>query len=57
MGVVGINWKTGTDMYTQLYLTQITNKDLLYSTGNSIQYSVMSYMGTESKKEWMYLYV
>ena len=55
--MVGINWKTGTNMYTQLYLTQITNKDLLYSTGNSIQYSVMSYMGTESKKEWIYMYV
>ena len=27
-----------------------TNKDLLYSTGNSIQYSVMAYMGNESKR-------
>ena len=26
------------------------NKDLLNSTGNSIQYSVMAYMGTKSKK-------
>ena len=25
------------DMYTLLYLTWITNKDLLYSTGNSVQ--------------------
>ena len=29
---------------------QITNKDLLYSTENSTQYSVMAYMGKESKK-------
>ena len=29
---------------------QETNKDLLYSTGNSTQYSVMTYMGKESKK-------
>ena len=28
------------DMYTLLYLKCITNKDLLYSTGNSAQYSV-----------------
>ena len=32
------------------------NKDLLYSTGNSTQYSVMIYMGKESKKEWKYVY-
>ena len=35
----------------------MTNKDLLYSTGNSTQYSVMTYMGKESKKEWIYVYV
>ena len=34
-----------------------TDKDLLYSTGNSTQYSVMTYMGKESKKEWIYIYV
>ena len=34
----------GTDTYTLLYMKQITNKDLLYSTGNSTQYSVMTYM-------------
>ena len=27
----------GTDMYPLLYLKWITNKDLLYSTGNSVQ--------------------
>ena len=27
------------------------------STGNSIQYSVMTYVGKESKKEWIYVYV
>ena len=35
----------------------MTNKDLLYSTGNSIQYSVMAYIGKESKKEWIYVCV
>ena len=28
----------------------MTNKDLLYSTGNSTQYSVMAYMGKESRR-------
>ena len=29
--------ETGIDIYTLLYIKQITNKDLLHSTGNSIQ--------------------
>ena len=33
---VGINWKTGTDTYILLYLTQITDKVLLFSTGNPL---------------------
>ena len=31
-------------MYTLLYFKQITNKDLLCSTGNSAQYSVLTLM-------------
>ena len=50
----GINWEI--DIYTLLYIKQITNKNLLYSTGNSIQDSVMTYMGKESKKQWIYAY-
>ena len=38
----GIDWEFGIDMYALLYLKQITNKDLLYSTGNSAQYSVIT---------------
>ena len=41
----GMNWEIGIDIYTLLYIKQITNKDLLYSMGNSTQYSVMAYMG------------
>ena len=44
----GIHWEIGIDIYTLLYMKQITNKDLLYSTGNSTQYSVMAYMEKES---------
>ena len=46
-----INWKMGIHTHKLLYIKYITNKDLLYSTGNSIQDSVMAYMGKESKKE------
>ena len=53
----GINWEIGIDIYILLYIKWIINKDLLYSTGNSTQYSVMNYMGKESKKEWIYVYV
>ena len=51
----GINWEIGIDIYTLLYIKQITNKDLLYSTGNSTQYSVVTYTGKESKKQWIYV--
>ena len=47
---MGINWETVTDIHTLLYIKQITNKELLYSTENSTQYSTMAYMGKESKK-------
>ena len=29
---------------------------MLYLTGNSTPYYVMTYVGKESKKEWRYLY-
>ena len=53
----GVNWEIGIDIYTLLYIKQITNKDLMYSTGNSTQYSAMAYMGKQSRKEQMYVYV
>jgi len=49
--------KTGIDTYILLYREYMTNKDLLCSTGNSTQYSVMAYMGKESKKVDMYRYM
>ena len=35
------------DVYTLLYLKWITNKDLLYHTGNSAQCYVAAWMGGE----------
>ena len=47
-----INWKIGIDTYTLIY--KIDNKELLYSTGNCTQYSIMAYMGKNLKKECLY---
>ena len=44
------------DIHTLPYIKQITSKDLPCSTGNSTQYSVMTYTGKESRKEWIYVY-
>ena len=42
----------GMDMYTLLYLKQITNKALLYSIGNSAQCYVAAWMGGEFGGKW-----
>ena len=41
------------DLYytTLLYIKQVKNKDLLYSTGNSTQNLITIYNGKESEKE------
>ena len=44
-------------IYALLYTKSISNKDLLYSTGISTQYSVMACMGKESEKERIYVYI
>ena len=40
------------NIYTRLYIKQVTNKDLLYNTGNTTQLSVIILMRKESEKEW-----
>ena len=53
----GINWENVIDIYTLLNIKQIANKDLLYRTENSTQYSVMTYMGKNLKMSgYMYMY-
>ena len=47
----------GMDMYTLLYFKWMTNKDLLYSTGNSAQCYMAAWMGGEFGGEWIYVYV
>ena len=46
----GINQEFGIKIYTVLYIKYITNKDLLYSTGNST-HLIITYNGKEPKKE------
>ena len=46
----------GEHIHTQLYIKQIIDKDLMYSTGNSTQYVITTYMGKESEK-WIYVCV
>ena len=53
----GINQEFGINIYTLLYIKYITNKDLLYSTENYTQYFVITYMGKESEKEYIYIYI
>lgn len=40
-----------------LYIEWMVNRDLLYSTGNTTQYSLIIYMEKESEKEWICVYV
>ena len=52
-----INREIENDIHMLLGITQVTNTDLPYSTGNSTQYSVMTYIGKDSKKVSGYVYV
>ena len=53
----GVVVEFGMDMYTLLYLQWITNKVLLYNTGNSAQCYVAAWIGSECRGEWMHVYV
>ena len=47
----------GINMYIPLYLKWITNKDLLYSTGNPAQCYVAAWMGGKFRGKWIHAYV
>ena len=55
--VEGIDWQLRISMCTLGYMEQLANGNMLYSTENSIQGSVMIYVGKESEGEWMCVYV
>ena len=50
------NWDYGISRYKPLYMKQINNKDLMYSTGNYSQYFVIIYRGKESENN-LYIYI
>ena len=50
MWVGGVNQEHGMNIYTLPHIRWITNSSLLYITGNSAQYSVITYMRKESLK-------
>ena len=49
----GMDSEFGISRCKLLYIKEINNKDLLYSTGNNTQYLVITYNGKESKKEYI----
>ena len=53
----GMDGEFGMVMYTLLYLKWITNKDLLYSAGNSAQCYVAAWMGGEFGGERIHVFV
>ena len=52
-----INQDFGVNRYILLYMKQINNKNLVYSTGYYIQYLVITYNGKESEKVYTYMYI
>ena len=56
-GREGIVREFGIDMYILLYLKRLTNKDLLYSTGNSAQCYVAGWMGGSLGEEQIHIYI
>ena len=49
-----INWDIGIDIYILPYIKQRASKDLLHTTGNFTQCSVMACVG---KEEWLDVYL
>ena len=52
-----MDWRFGTGICTLTYIDCLVNGDLLYSTENSTQYSVIIYVGKESEREQMCIYM
>ena len=54
-GEGGLDWEFGIHTYKVLQIEKISNKVLLYSTGNYIKYPVINWNGKEYEK--MYIFV
>ena len=53
----GMYWGFGIGICTWWYMEWLASGDLLYSTGNSSQYSVIIHMGKDYEKEWIPIHV
>ena len=53
-GRKGMDWEIGISRCKLLYIEWINNKVLVYSTGNYIQYYVITYQGKESQKVYIH---
>ena len=51
----GTNWEVRINTYKQLYIRQVSNKDLLCGIGNYTQYLVITYNGKEAEKKNIYI--
>ena len=51
----GMHWEFGISRCKLLHKEWINNKVLLYSTGNYVQYPVISHNGKEYEKEYIYV--
>ena len=49
------DWEFGISRCKLVYIEWINNKDLLYRTGNYIQYSVITHNGKEYEKVCIYI--
>ena len=52
----GVHWETGTDTYTPLYVKQKDRRSRCTAQSTGLM-TVMAYMGAESKKEWLCVYM
>ena len=52
----GMNYELVINLYVLLYIEEINNKDLLYSTRAYIQHLVITNNGTEYEKECVCVY-
>ena len=53
----GMGWMFRIGICTLLHMEWIFRWDLQYNIGNSTQNSVITHMGKESEKEWVWVYV
>ena len=56
-GEGGMEWEFGVSRCKVLHIEWISNKVLLYSTGNYIHYLVITYNGKDYEKEYIYICV